>query len=148
MEFAVQPSVPALAYLGDCVLELLVREYLVASGLSHSSALNRAALAFVKASAQADAMDRVLPFLTEEEATWYRRGRNSGHLNFPKSASPAEYRRATGMEVLFGHLHAAGRDDRARELFALAYDLKAPSHSDLPAADPTENSTKNEENDP
>ena len=78
MEPTVEPSVPALAYLGDCVLELLVRERLVASGLSHSSSLNRAALAFVRASAQANAMERLLPHLTDEETAWYRRGRNSG----------------------------------------------------------------------
>ena len=136
MDPALEPSVPALAYLGDCVLELLVRERLVASGISHSSSLNRAALAFVRASAQANAMERLLPHLTEEETSWYRRGRNSGHLRFPKNARPAEYRMATGMEVLFGHLHAAGLDDRARELFAIAYDLNEPS-----------NSKKNEEND-
>lgn len=129
MEPAVEPSVAALAYLGDCVLELLVREHLVASGLSHSSSLNRAALAFVKASAQAAAMERLMPFLTEEEIAWYRRGRNSGHLNFPRSASPGEYRVASGMEVLFGHLHAAGMDARARTLFALAYDLQTPAQT-------------------
>ena len=59
--------------------------------------------------------------LTEEEAGVYRRGRNSSHLNIPKSARPAEYRMATGMEVLFGYLHLKGEQARLRELFALAY---------------------------
>ena len=114
-------SVSALAYLGDCVMELLVREYLVSSGLSHSASLNRAALEFVQASKQADAVERILPLLTDEERSFYHRGRNSGHLRCPKNTSFADYRKATGMEVLFGFLHTAHRNDRAKELFTLAY---------------------------
>ena len=78
-------STPALAYLGDCVVELLVREHLVSRGLSHSDSLNRAALEFVRASAQSEAVERLLPRLTEEELAVYRRGRNSRRLNFPKT---------------------------------------------------------------
>ncbi len=115
-------TVPALAYLGDSVLEVMVRTYLVTErGLSTSAHLNRAALDFVRASAQSEAMRRMEPHLSEEEAGVYRRGRNSGHGNVPKSASVAEYRRATGMEVLFGYLSLCGRDDRIRELFAIGY---------------------------
>ena len=114
-------STSALAYLGDCVIELLVREHLVFRGLTHSASLNRAALDFVRASAQSDAVERLLPHLTEAEDAYYRRGRNAQHLRFPRNARPAEYRRATGMEVLFGYLHASGQDERARELFAFAY---------------------------
>ena len=66
-------------------------------------------------------MDRILPELTEEEARWYKRGRNSGHLNIPKNASPAEYRRATGMETLFAFLYLTGQTERMESLFALAY---------------------------
>lgn len=68
-------------------------------------------------------MKRLLPCLTEEEEGVYRRGRNIGHTNTPKSATVAEYRVATGMEALFGYLHLAGRSDRIRELFGIAYDL-------------------------
>lgn len=114
-------TTPALAYLGDCVLELLVRETLVARGLAKSGQLHEAALHYVCAPEQAAAIERLLPLLTEEEAGVYRRGRNSSHLNIPKSARPAEYRMATGMEVLFGYLHLKGEQARLRELFALAY---------------------------
>jgi len=117
-------STASLAYLGDCVLELCVREYLVKSGLSSSSALNREALKFVRASAQAEAMKRILPLLSEEEAAVFRRGRNVGHTNTPKSATVAEYRSATGMEALFGWLHLAGKQERVAELFALAYEIE------------------------
>ena len=117
-------TVPALAYLGDSVLEIMVRTHLVTErGLSTSAHLNRAALDFVRASAQSDAMERIEPLLTEDEAGVYRRGRNMGHGNIPKSASMAQYRRATGMEVLFGYLSLQGREDRVRELFRIGYGL-------------------------
>ena len=114
-------SIPALAYLGDCVLELCVRQHLVELGLSTSAHLNAAALDYVRASAQAEAMKRLLPHLTDEEAAYFRRGRNLGHSNVPKRATVSEYRAATGMEVLFGYLHVTGQKERVDTLFALAY---------------------------
>lgn len=117
-------TVPALAYLGDSVLEICVRTYLVEEkGLSTSAHLNRASLDFVRASAQSEAMGRMEPHLTEEEAVVFRRGRNMGHGNVPKSASVAEYRRATGMEALFGYLHLTGQTQRIRQLFSIGYGL-------------------------
>lgn len=117
-------TTPALAYLGDSVLEVCVRTYLVAErGLSTSAHLNRASLDFVRATAQSEAMGRIEPFLTEAEAAVYRRGRNMGHGNVPKSASVAEYRRATGMEVLFGYLSLTGQKERMDYLFRLGYGL-------------------------
>lgn len=119
-------SVPALAYLGDCVLELAVREHLVKKGVSTSAHLNRAALDFVRAPAQAQAMGRILPLLTETELSYFKRGRNMGHTQTPKSATVGEYRAATGMEVLFGYLHLTGQKARIDELFALAYPEEQP----------------------
>lgn len=114
-------STASLAYLGDCVLELCVREYLVRSGISSSAKLNREALNYVRAGAQANAMKKILPLLTEEEEAIFRRGRNVGHTNTPKSATVAEYRSATGMETLFGWLHLSGNQARIQELFKCAY---------------------------
>ncbi len=116
-------STEALAYLGDSVLEIRVREKLVRDGIGHSGELNRASLAFVKASEQAAAMRRIIPYLTEEEALVFKRGRNMSGGNVPKSATVSEYRAATGMEVLFGYLHYAGRQERLDELFEIAYNL-------------------------
>lgn len=119
-------SVPALAYLGDCVIELCVRRYLVTEqGLSTSAHLNAAALDYVRAPAQAEAMQRILPLLTEEESAYFRRGRNMGHSNVPKRATVSQYRAATGMEVLFGFLHLTGQNARIEELFTRAYLWKA-----------------------
>ena len=114
-------SAPALAYLGDCVLELCVRRHLVESGLSTSANLNAAALDFVRAPAQAEAMKRLLPHLSESEEAYFRRGRNLGHGSVPKRATVSEYRAATGMETLFGYLHLTGQTARIDELFRLAY---------------------------
>ena len=114
-------STASLAYLGDCVIELLVRERLTTSGISSSKSLNKEALKFVSAPAQAAAIKNIIGLLTEEESGFYRRGKNMAHMNVPKNATPSEYRAATGMETLFGFLHLSGNDTRARELFALAY---------------------------
>ena len=118
-------STHALAYLGDSVIETQVREYLVKSGISSSAKLNKKALDFVRAQAQAEAIKRLLPYLSEEEEAVFKRGRNLGHSNTPKSATMAEYRNATGMEALFGWLYLAKKQDRINELFRIAYRLDA-----------------------
>ena len=115
-------SAQALAYLGDCVIELCVRSLLLEKGLAHSKDLNKAALRYVSATAQAEAMKQILPALTEEETGVYRRAHNAGHIqNVPKSATVGQYRTATGMEALFGYLYLCGRLSRIRELFRMGY---------------------------
>ena len=123
-------TTPALAYLGDAVIELYVRERLVASGLSTSASLNQKSLDYVRAGAQAEAMQRILPLLTDEEQGAFRRGRNMGHGNVPKGATVAQYRAATGMEVLAGYLHVKGEQDRLRELLCAAYDFESTCKDD------------------
>ena len=115
-------STAALAYLGDSVIELLVREKLVSDGFSDSGNLNRESLKYVKAGAQAAAMRNILPSLNEEEEAVFKRGRNMSGGNVPKSATMSEYRTATGMEVLFGYLRVTGKHERIVELFKLAYE--------------------------
>ena len=113
-----------LAYLGDAVLEVMVRRQLVRSHAPHPS---ETALAYVTAAAQSDAVERILPHLTEEEEAVYRRARNSVHANVPKRATVAQYRRATGLEALFAYLHLTNNTERLETLFRLAYpDLAAP----------------------
>ena len=116
-------STEALAYLGDSVIELKVRKHLVDKGLSHSGTLNRESQRFVKASSQAAAMQKILPLLDAEEEAIFKRGRNMSGGNIPKSSSAAEYRAATGMEVLFGYLHLCERYERIDELFTAAFDI-------------------------
>ncbi|MBE6595504.1 MAG: ribonuclease III [Ruminococcaceae bacterium] len=111
----------ALAYLGDAVIEICVRERLLAAGYTSSKALNAHARDYVSAPAQAAAMERLHPHLTDDETAVFRRGRNMGHTNTPKHATVAQYRSATGMEALFGYLHLMDQPERVKELFALAY---------------------------
>ena len=110
-----------LAYIGDAVLELLLREKLIASGISDTGRLNAAAQKLVCATAQSERVERLLPVLTEEETAVYKLGRNGHTGSHPKSATAVEYHRATGMEALFGFLHMEKREDRIRELFEIAY---------------------------
>ncbi len=117
-------STPALAYLGDCALEICVREYLVKeAGFSTSAHLNKEALEFVKAAKQAEAMKNIIDLLDEDETEAFHRGRNMGHSNTPRSATVAQYRNATGMEALFGWLWLAEKKERINELFRIAYKL-------------------------
>ncbi len=117
-------TTPALAYLGDAVIELYVRQGLVEQGYSTSASLNQKSLDYVRAGAQARAMQKILPLLTEAELGVFRRGRNMGHGNVPKGATVAEYRSATGMEVLAGYLHVAGEQARLRELLGAAFEFE------------------------
>ena len=114
-------SVHALAYLGDSVLESLIRERLILKGFEKSSSLNKEALNYVTAKNQAVAFGNIEATLTEKEADIFRRGKNSSHLNVPKSASPKEYKIATGFEAVFGYLKLEKNEIRIAELFNLAF---------------------------
>ena len=106
-----------LAYMGDAVFELLTRERIVLAGEKPPVELNRLARGYVTAVAQSAAVERLLPLLDEDETAVYKRGRNAKSAHAPKSAGAVEYRRATGLECLFGYLYLAGRIERARALF-------------------------------
>lgn len=106
-----------LAYMGDAVFELLTRERIVLAGEKPPAELNRLARGYVTAVAQSAAVERLLPLLDEDETAVYKRGRNAKSAHAPKSAGAVEYRRATGLECLFGYLYLAGRIERARALF-------------------------------
>ena len=106
-----------LAHMGDCVFEILCRGYLCASGETTVDRLHRDTISMVKATSQAKFVDKLLPFLNEEELAYYRRGKNAHVHAVPKSCTPAEYAKATGLEALFGALYLAGKTERLNELF-------------------------------
>ena len=106
-----------LAHMGDCVFEILCRGYLCAKGEKTVDKLHRDTIHMVKATSQAKFVDKLLPHLTEEELAYYRRGKNAHVHAVPKSATPAEYAKATGLEALFGALYLTGQTDRLNELF-------------------------------
>lgn len=106
-----------LAHLGDGVYELMVRSWLCLHGKASAQSLHRATVRYVAAPAQARAVERILPLLTEEEGDVYRRGRNVSPHFVPQKASRGEYQAATGLEALFGWLYLQGRTDRLNQLF-------------------------------
>jgi ribonuclease-3 family protein len=110
------PSVAALSYLGDARHSLYVRRMLVTRGLTKSGDLNREALRFVTAEAQARMYLCIADELTEDEADVFRRASNSTHLNRPRHASGRDYRFATGFEAVIGMLEWLGRTERLEYL--------------------------------
>lgn len=105
-----------LAYLGDAVYELEIRERLVRRDHSRPARLNRHASRLVCAAAQSQMAEVILPYLSEEEEAIYRRGRNAHSPTMAKNQSVGDYRRATGFEALMGYLHLCGEITRMREL--------------------------------
>ena len=112
-----------LAHMGDCVYEILCRTYLCARGGKKVDWLHKETIRMVKATSQAAFADKMLPLLTEEELAYYRRGKNAHVHAVPKSATPAEYAKATGVEALFGALFLLGRKERANEIFNIVMNM-------------------------
>ena len=108
-----------LAHIGDGVYELMCRSYLCTRGDKTVLKLHRDTVNMVKAPTQAKYADKLKPHLTEEELAFFRRGKNSHTHAAPKSATPQEYAKATGLETLFGALYLLGRTDRLNELFSI-----------------------------
>ena len=108
-----------LAHIGDGAYELLCRSYLVNKGGKTVLKLHNATVELVKAPTQAKFADKIKPVLTEEELAYFRRGKNAHSHAAPKSATPQEYAKATGLETLFGALYLQGKKERLNELFAM-----------------------------
>ena len=98
-----------LAFLGDAVYSLWVREKLVRSGEGKAADFQRAAGKVVSAHGQSAFLERVLPLLTQEEEEIYRRGRNAKKATKSKNATAAEYNRSTGFEAVIGYLYLIGK---------------------------------------
>ena len=106
-----------LAHIGDGVFELLTRSWLCGHERLTVGRMHKDTIALVQAKSQAKFMEKLLPLLTEDEKAYYRRGKNSHVHAVPKSCTPAEYAKATGLEALFGALYLLGQTDRINELF-------------------------------
>jgi ribonuclease-3 family protein len=106
-----------LAYLGDAFFETLAREYLIGDGNCKPAELNDRSKALVTAASQSGMVEKILPELTEEELAIYKQGRNAKSAHRSRSASAIEYRRATGLECLYGFFWINGQQERARALF-------------------------------
>ncbi|OOC63629.1 Mini-ribonuclease 3 [Paenibacillus ihbetae] len=121
--FDFPPSKPArlippivLAYIGDAIYEVAVRQYLISRPNLRPNHLHRTATGLVSAKAQSRILAYLEPLLTEEEQDIVRQGRNAKSGSVPKNADVLEYRHATAFETLVGYLYYTGQQDRIREL--------------------------------
>lgn len=112
-------SMLGLAHIGDGVYELLTRTMLCAGGNKKVTELHKKTVAIVNAPAQAEAAERLLPHLTDDEKYIYKRGRNAKVNSVPHKADIAQYHTATGLEALFGWLYLQGKTQRINELYAV-----------------------------
>lgn len=125
MRFFDTPCDPAqlspltLAFVGDAVFDLFVRERLVCLANRPVNRLHSLAVEQVKASSQAQAAKRLSEKLSEKELSVLKRGRNAHTNHKAKNASESDYHYATGLEALFGYLYLNGEEERLRELFTL-----------------------------
>ena len=112
-----QLNMLALAHVGDAVYELLVRSMLCREKNAAVVKLHRLTVEKVRAEAQAEAVKKILPLLSEDELAVYKRGRNTKVNSAPHHAEIAQYHAATGLEALFGWLYLMGKTGRIEELF-------------------------------
>ncbi len=112
------PGSLELAYLGDCLYDLYVREHLIAKG-GRVRAMHREAISLVCAHAQSQALLRIMDALTDAERDVVRRARNT-RQSPPKNADPGEYHHATALEALIGWLYVTGQKDRMNAVLRMA----------------------------
>ncbi len=111
-----------LAYIGDGVFDLIIRSVVVGKGNTRANQLHQRTCQIVKAHTQAEIIEFLQNYLTEEEADVYRRGRNAKSPTMAKNATMSDYRKATGLEALVGYLYLTDRFERLVELIRIAAD--------------------------
>ncbi len=111
-----------LAYIGDCVFDLIIKSMVISGGNKQVQKLHEETSRYVQASAQSAMMREMQPHLTEEEHAVYRRGRNTRSVSPAKNQSITDYRRATGFEALIGHLYLKKEYARLMELVKIGLD--------------------------
>ena len=119
-------NILSLAYLGDAVYELKVRNYLIALGISKVNKLQNMAMDFVTAKNQCKFINYFLDndLLSEEEIDYVKRGRNASTYSHPKNTDIVTYKWATGLECLFGYLYLNNNKERIEELFNKILEVK------------------------
>lgn len=124
-----QYSGRTLAFLGDAVWSLIVRKYLIETGDTKGKVLQKDAIAYVSAKAQASFYDALHNenFFTEEEEELYRRGRNSHSGAVPRNTDVQTYRMSTGFEAVLGGLDLENKQDRIQEIFQAVIKIKEHS---------------------
>ncbi len=108
-----------LAFVGDGVYTLFIRNKIVLEHKAKSGELHKLTTDYVKASKQSVAIEKLLPIFTEDELAIYKRARNYKTASVAKNASVQEYKRATGFEAVLGYLYLAGQVDRLNEILSM-----------------------------
>lgn len=111
-----QLSPLVLAYVGDAVYEVYIRSYLLSKEILKVNMLHKEAVQYVRARAQALALEKLINDLTEAEISIVRRGRNAKSIHCPKHAAPADYQKATAFEALLGYLYLTRSEIRLRKI--------------------------------
>lgn len=115
-----QLSPLTLAFVGDGVFDLMVRERLVCNANAPVGALNSQKVGVVCCKSQSDIIEKLMPVLSDEELSIYKRGRNAHTAHTPKNATNSQYHSATGFEALWGYLYLKGEIERLNELFEMS----------------------------
>ena len=108
-----------LAFIGDCVFDLVIRSVIVCRANRQPNKLHKLKANVVKAQTQSEMAKALMEDMSEEEAAVYKRGRNAHSFSSAKNTSIQDYRRATGLETLIGYLYLLNRSDRILELISL-----------------------------
>lgn len=109
-------NIKTLAYMGDAVYELYIREYIVKNSREVASKLHKKTIKFVSAKAQEYIINNIFELLTEEEKEIYKRGRNANANTVPKNTDVVTYKKATGFESVIGYLYFTGQKRRLKDI--------------------------------
>mgnify|MGYP003302280263 CR=1 FL=1 len=109
-----------LAFLGDSVYSLLVRNMLSMQENKPTGKLHKESVKYVNAAFQAQMIKELLPALSENEVAVFKRGRNAHSGHAPKNQAAGDYRYATGLEALYGYLYLCGESNRIKEIFEIS----------------------------
>ncbi len=116
-----QLSGTTLAYIGDSVYEVKVREYLIEKGLTKVDELHKNAIKYTSAVGQAEIFDNIKEILSEQELSVFKRGRNAESTRKPRNTTLAIYKKATGFEALIGYLHLSKNEKKLNEIYEIAF---------------------------
>ncbi len=109
-----------LAFVGDAVYSLYIRQWIVLTDNSKVKDLHSHVTNFVKASGQSNFIEKLLPLFNEDEMSVFKRGRNYKTISTAKNASIIDYKRATGLEAVFGYLYLSGKKERLNEMLSMS----------------------------
>lgn len=121
----INPSSLALAYIGDAVYELAVREYFLRQGHVYNKVLHQKTVSLVRAQCQSALYDSISYLLDDEEKDVLRKGRNAKSGHQPPNVSVGEYRRATGVEALVGWLYLNGKENKLTQIFEHLFEINS-----------------------